>query len=66
MNAARFAPDSPMRSDDRKPNRSRLTAYLIVALVALIAGLILGQLSQLESDGVSRIGWPRFTNSPKR
>lgn len=55
-----------MRFEDRNRDRSRLIAYFVVALVALIAGLVIGRLGLLESEGASRIGWPHFSQSSPR
>ncbi len=48
-------------SQFHEPDRVRAAAYLLVALVALLTGLILGVLSG-PSDHGSRAGWPAATN----
>jgi hypothetical protein len=39
-------------------DRARLWAYVLVAIAALLAGFILGQLGREPPHGGSRIDWP--------
>ncbi len=47
-----------------EPDRVRVAAYVFVAVVALLAGLILGVLSG-QSDHDSRAGWPPPSANPR-
>ena len=38
--------------------RSRVWAYLLVAIAGFIAGMALGQLGAMRESGRSRIEWP--------
>ena len=48
-----------MKSDTGS-DRARLWAYVLVAVAALLAGLILGQLGREPPSGGSRIDWPHL------
>ena len=51
-------------SPGREPDRIRLSAYVLVAIVALLTGLILGSLSGPPDNG-SRAGWPPPPTNPR-
>ena len=44
--------------DNLQNDRARLWAYVLIALAALLAGFVLGQLGQDTSSRGSRIDWP--------
>lgn len=44
--------------DETQNDRARLWAYVVVALVALLAGIILGQCGSETPKEGSRIDWP--------
>jgi hypothetical protein len=50
----------PTRDDDRL----RLSAYVLVALIALLTGYVLGLLGE-QSSGGSRVGWPPPPANPR-
>jgi len=54
------ASTSPEHNDDR----SRLSAYVLVALIALFTGYLLGLLGE-QSPGGSRVGWPPPPANPR-
>ena len=47
-----------------EPDRLRLSAYILVALFALLAGIIIGVFSG-QSDQGSRAGWPPPPTNPR-
>ena len=47
-----------------EPDRLRLSAYILVALLALLAGIIIGVFSG-QSDQGSRAGWPPANPNPR-
>jgi len=47
----------PIPPSLEKPDRARLTAYVILAVVAFVAGLIIGVAAGSGSGG-SRADWP--------
>jgi hypothetical protein len=49
---------------NHEPDRLRLSAYFLVALLGLLAGLILGAFSG-QSDQGSRAGWPPAAANPR-
>lgn len=46
--------------------RSRYWAYLLVAILGLLAGMALGQLGAVRDPGRSRVGWPSPTPAHPR
>jgi hypothetical protein len=48
----------------QKPDRVRLTAYVLVALAGLLAGYILGVVGG-QASGSSRVGWPPPIRNPR-
>ncbi len=49
---------------NHEPDRLRMWAYVLVALLGLLAGLILGAFSG-QSDHGSRAGWPPPPTNPR-
>jgi len=49
---------------DREPDRIRLLAYVLVAVLGLLAGIIIGVFSG-QSDQGSRAGWPPPPANPR-
>jgi hypothetical protein len=49
---------------DHETDRLRLSAYVLVALLALLAGIIIGVFSG-QSDQGSRAGWPPAATNPR-
>ena len=53
-----------MKDQIRETDRLRVGAYVLVAVVAFLAGMILGTLSDTSSSG-SRVGWPPPPTNPR-
>ena len=51
-------------SPDHDNDRLRLSAYVLVALVALFTGYVLGLIGGQPSSG-SRVGWPPPPTNPR-
>jgi hypothetical protein len=48
----------------QKPDREHLAAYLLIALVGVLAGFILGQLIR-KAPEASRVDWPPRPTNPR-
>ncbi len=48
----------------RDHDRPFLSTYILVTLIALLAGYVLGQLGGQPSNG-SRVGWPSAPTNPR-
>jgi hypothetical protein len=48
----------------RDPGLPFLSTYILVTLIALLAGYVLGQLGNQPSNG-SRVGWPSAPANPR-
>ena len=53
-----------MKDQIRETDRLRVGAYVLVAVVAFLAGMILGTLSDTSTGG-SRVGWPPPPTNPR-
>ena len=56
--------ETVMKDQDREPDRLRDGAYVLVAVIAFLIGLILGTLSGPPTGG-SRVGWPPPPSNPR-
>ncbi len=64
MRADDEAVTGTFRSAGDRKGRPFLMTYVLVTLIALLAGYILGQLGGQPSNG-SRVGWPPLPANPR-
>ena len=59
-----FEPEARVVASGHHPDRPFLSTYILVTLIALLAGYVLGQLGSQPSNG-SRVGWPPAPTNPR-
>ena len=53
-----------MKDQNRETDRLRVGAYVLVAVIAFLVGMILGTLRDTSTGG-SRVGWPLPPSNPR-
>jgi hypothetical protein len=53
-----------MNAQENQPDRLRVGAYVVIAVVAFLVGVIFGELG-VPSPGGSRVGWPPPPTNPR-